>query len=358
MVRITTNTVKKARQYPTQSYASRLGREANEIYAHDDYDGSVLTELTDPLILALHTAFADHQGVVITPDIIYTIILNGPAQHIQQNGEKLRPQFVSHEGQREIIVEEQGIIDIQALGQRNLQPAETEELQRCMAEFRAKVGENGSELTRSITDVSFSTSTPDTATAISMAVMSAFQSYFTYTMFTRCGIAFIDLRGTVEDWTQLREKVQAIRAVDQICEHWSDRLLKHLDEFVRAAAGQADASYWCNIYKWTNNRGSGVPGFITGWITDFYLYIYEDGPHSGFVTHLDHPDPRRTTSNFPQTVASCPVVWKHLPTNTMLHLRVHSGLMGVEWHPEENVLIPHLGWALAPDTKTALSTQA
>lgn len=49
---------------------------------------------------ALHLAFADDLEFTMTPDMLWTVIIQGFSQHINANAEKYRSKFVSHEGKK------------------------------------------------------------------------------------------------------------------------------------------------------------------------------------------------------------------------------------------------------------------
>ena len=52
-----------------------------------------------PVIAAMHLAFEDHRPVCLSPDMIWLLIAQGVANHLNANAETLRSQFVKHKGQ-------------------------------------------------------------------------------------------------------------------------------------------------------------------------------------------------------------------------------------------------------------------
>jgi len=88
-----------------------------------------------------------------------------------------------------------------------------------------------------------------------------------------CGIPFIELAGTVEDWLSIRERAEKLREFD--LEWWIDELIPILDQLVETARGNQDVSFWksiCNLYG-----GSGIRSPITGWIQAFFPYTISYG---------------------------------------------------------------------------------
>ena len=68
----------------------------------------------NPIISGYYKAYANHYPISISPDILWTLIVQGFSHHIDQNSETLRNKFVQFEGQKNIIVDgsEDSIEDI------------------------------------------------------------------------------------------------------------------------------------------------------------------------------------------------------------------------------------------------------
>ncbi|MFT6486429.1 MAG: hypothetical protein ACJAWN_003167, partial [Neolewinella sp.] len=57
-----------------------------------------------PFMEAMHTAYAKHYGMTISPDMIWLLISQGFALHINQNAEQLRGKFVDFDGKKKLHV--------------------------------------------------------------------------------------------------------------------------------------------------------------------------------------------------------------------------------------------------------------
>lgn len=57
----------------------------------------------------LHCAYAEHRPFVLSPDMIWLLILQGFANHIKNNSEKLRHLFVNFEGKLTLVVQDDRI---------------------------------------------------------------------------------------------------------------------------------------------------------------------------------------------------------------------------------------------------------
>ena len=57
-----------------------------------------------PVVAAIHSAFADHRPLMLSPDVIWLLIAQGFAHHVNANTEELRPRLVAHAGKVTIDV--------------------------------------------------------------------------------------------------------------------------------------------------------------------------------------------------------------------------------------------------------------
>src|SRR5579885_1546412 len=65
---------------------------------------NVITWNTHNLLATVNTAYDNHLPLVFSPDHIWLLIAQGLSQHINNNAEELRHQFVNFEGKLKIIV--------------------------------------------------------------------------------------------------------------------------------------------------------------------------------------------------------------------------------------------------------------
>merc|ERR1719378_289711 len=59
---------------------------------------------------AVHAAFFGHHGLRLSPDVIWLTIMQGLANHVDQNAEALRHKFVTHAGKEDIVIERPGFV--------------------------------------------------------------------------------------------------------------------------------------------------------------------------------------------------------------------------------------------------------
>ncbi len=287
-------------------------------------------------VSAVHMAYAWHYPLVISPDAIWQCIAQGLAKHINCNADKLRNLFVEHEGKKEIVVRRD---DFRKGSPSNPWPEVFEE-------FSAQIRQHVGKKTHDLLTPDFSTTGPTEKAAAQVVLMDCFKEYFSYTCNTSCGIPEITLEGTVDDWVKLREKVCGISQYD--LDWWTDALTPVLDQFVSAASGDIDQSFWSKIYK--RHGGSGGP-YIQGWILTLFPYT-TFGQRNRFLTSWskDSMFGGLTTDAFTSGVVSTPFKWEYFDTDFPMYF--YAGFMSVTQDPATLALRPEIGWAVADNTDT------
>ena len=123
----------------------------------------------------------------------------------------------------------------------------------------------------------FSTTTNESLIAGKVSLMSAFKRYFRYhgSMLV-CGIPYILLEGTLEDWEKILEKLKFLSKY----EFSNKKMEKDIEEIIKTKKGKINLDFWRKIIMETKKedgdwKGCGSEGEdkITGWICDFYLNL-------------------------------------------------------------------------------------
>jgi hypothetical protein len=176
-----------------------------------------------PLVNTPYFAFGEHRPLLLTPDIIWMVIAQGFAQHVNNHARRLRKRFLRHEGKVTLIVT-------------------TFELST--PEHWASVVDMWSEAIcghvvadfESLLVCKFSTTTPKIRTASQVVMMDAFRHYFDYEVQFICRIPEITVKGTVDDWCAIRDRVTKLTTYD--LDWWTYRLLPICDELIETAKGR------------------------------------------------------------------------------------------------------------------------
>jgi hypothetical protein len=223
---------------------------------------------THGLIRAVHTAYALHYPLVLSPDTVWLAIAQGFAAHANVHTERLRSKFVRHTGRAPIDVQRD---DFVKGSPENRWPEVFSVFSDAVA------GHIGRQ--RDLVVCDFSTTGPCERAASEIVLLDAMQSYFKYGVFTRCGIPEITLDGTADDWRSIRGRARALEEYELTW--WTDALGPVLDQLVATAEGRVDLPFWKAFFKHEN--GSGGP-WVRGWINVLFPYL-RNGLRQTLVRH-------------------------------------------------------------------------
>ncbi len=81
----------------------------------------------------------------------------------------------------------------------------------------------------------FRTTSPVIRTASQVVMMDAFQQYFDYTLTCICGIPSITVKGSVDDWVRIRERVDVMASF--YLDWWTDRRNRFATGLLRRCRG-------------------------------------------------------------------------------------------------------------------------
>ena len=290
-----------------------------------------------PFMAAMHQAYASHYPMTISPDMIWLLIAQGFATHINQNSEKLRSQFVDFDGKKQIDVRRDDFI----------KGSKDNDWTATFATFSQKIEDNTGKGLLELVTGDFSTTGPVEKAAFQITLMDAMKSYFEYSLTTSCGIPSIILEGTVEDWQEIESKTQALAQYDLAV--WVEALMPVLQEFTNAAKGKPDNDFWQSMYKW-NEVGSGSP-YITGWILKFFPYKEQGNKIVEFAVQKAPAGQHRATHNlvaetseFPSGLAQADFIWNYF--ETFYQMEFVGGFVGFQQNAETLSLRPEISWAV------------
>lgn len=310
------------------------------------YHGKLVADLwPHPLIGALHAAFCTHRPVVLSPDIIWLTLCQGFAHHVNANAETLRSRLVRHSGKLNLTVRRE---DFVKGSPENPWPG-------VFAEFSTKIRSHVGDI-QDLIVADFSTTGPVERAASEVVLLDTMQAFFSYEVETLCGIPFITLEGTKEDWQKLACRVREFGRFD--LGWWVEPLQPVLEQFVAASEGHVDRRFWDSIYKWRGPKGSGSP-HVSGWILKVFPYLVnfdgtdelDDEEAIAAPVFRRNPWLSEPSSNcgpgrdeFPSQPAKAPFVWNYLGREH--DMEFVGGLIGVAQDPATLSLRPEIGWAI------------
>ena len=302
------------------------------------YDRTYGMETHNSFVEAVHTAFAHHYPLRLSPDSLWLCIVQGLALHVDMHSEQLRHHFVNFAGKEKIKVEN----DCLVRGGKN-------DWSVVLGQFTSALAERLEPTVVENLVCNFSTTDSVSLAASEVALMDVMSSYFNYECITECGIPKVTLEGTVADWQRVLEKAKAIRQYE--LDWWIDELQPVLEKLVLAAQGEVDREFWQSFYKL--RQMSGGP-FINGWILTLFPYLVSQGEKPtandamGSWRRADdaYSIPSMvTTEDLPCGMSHAPFVWKYF--GTTYKMEFISGFFGVEQDNATLALKPHIGFAVA-----------
>lgn len=163
-------------------------------------------------------AYADHRPVVLSPDIVWLIIAQNFSAYVNANSDVMRDFFVTHEGKMDLVVDSNNdILELVGNGDWEL----------LLNDFSACVARNTKGDVSEMLTANFTTTGITERIASQITLIDVVKTYFNYWNLTfGCGIPYITLEGTPEDWQKVREKARGLSKYG--LEKWS----KELDEIL------------------------------------------------------------------------------------------------------------------------------
>ena len=278
-------------------------------------------------------AYATHQSVTLSPDMIWLVISQGFARYVNAHAEKLRPKLVSHEGK----------MDLAIMTEKDLLSEEID-WPSLINDFASQIGKHTKDGIAETITSDFTTTGPVERVASQITLMESVKSYFEYNSFRiACGIPSITLQGTVEDWQRVLDKAKQLKKYR--LNTWINKLEPILQEFVQAADGHPNQAFWKSMVKKESVdvlRGGACspnkPTEFDGWILKFFPD--ENGKTLNKVKHTQKMPSEYVRVNFKYRVIS--------PDNGNLigetPMELWAGFFGAKVNTANNMLTPKIGW--------------
>ncbi len=276
----------------------------------------------------MYQAYAGHHPFVLSPDMIWLLISQGFARHVNANPEKMREFFVDFSDKLTLTVETNKDLFENSTAWEKIFP-----------QFTSQIAQHtGEELINTLTS-DFSTTTATEKIASQITIMEAMEPYFEFVViYVICGIPEITLQGTTEDWQNILERTRKLAKYDLTW--WTSELEPILKEFVKASKGNISKNFWRNMFKYHSQKKYGAPNIIDGWIVKFFPYD-KDGKQNNLKELIG-------SNSLPEEIVK--VDLKYIKTDgigteeTMLEL--WAGFIGLEQNPVTFALTPQISWMI------------
>ena len=299
------------------------------IIAKSDAPDSLVNYGYHSFFYGMYNAYSDHRPFVISPDMIWLLICQGFARHINANSEELRHKIVDFDGKLTLIVNSNSIkLDSPSSSWESIFP-----------EFTKQISQHTLNNIVDILASDFSTTTPTEKVASEITIMEAFKSYFEFIVFyIGCGIPEITLKGTSEDWQKILDRTIKLGEYD--LEWWTKEIKPILKEFVKTSEGDINKKFWRKMFKVHSTEEYGAPNIIDGWIVKFYPYD-KDGKRNNLKELVGD-------RNLPDEIVKVDLKYIEINDNTAktTPLELWAGFVGLEQNPVDFTLYPKIGWMI------------
>ncbi len=350
------------------------------------------------MITAMVNAFSNHYPLVLRPQQIWIMILQGVSDHVNSNAAELQSKWMaggkdSKGGiqKKKLTINSPSFV----LGERNrsngprtgkndwasvvCNPDDgSMHANTFLGQIKLNIHRDAyadllmdEEVDRGLSDT-----TPIERVCMGITVMTALQSYFSYCMTTTCGFPYIVLEGEKTDWMKIRKSAERLvreRCTSHFSGKWLPALLPLLDKFVeqyeqghrltqRGMKGKSsiDSVFWNAMVKRGGTRGSGAMTWLTGWINILFPYIsegkslncYAFDPYSSSRAYVravdnDYSESARASrgtdiKQFSRGLSKVPVEWNYL--GRKMNLEFNSGFVTANQDPDTKEISAELMW--------------
>ncbi|MBR5763346.1 MAG: DUF4419 domain-containing protein [Bacteroidaceae bacterium] len=317
------------------------GEPKNIIATSFENEDGLLYYGKDAFYKCIIDAYAKHQPITLSPDMIWLLICQGFSRYVNAHAEEMRPLLVNHSGKIDLTVETS---DDLFSGK-----ADWEKL---MNDFSSQIEKNTkTDIAKTIT-ADFSTTTPTERIASQVTLMESVKSYFDYTIiYIKCGIPNITIEGTPADWQRVIDKTRNLQSYK--IGKWTNELEPILNEFLKASNGKPRQEFWQNIVKKKKidelNRGGcslTKPTMIDGWILKFFPD--KDGNTLDSISASQSMPDEYVCTGFKYMVLS--------PNGSVLketQMELFAGFIGAQIDRRKKLITPKIGWlARVAETET------
>ncbi len=249
-----------------------------------------------------YVSFFQHYPIRISPDVIWIVLLQGLMIHIKEQekqkqiskGQEARqrdggntqeyPMMNENHKRESVHIICPGITEAaveEAIRNTNLEERSKIPWDDTIPSFLQQIQEESKTEVRPLLVCSFSTTTHYDRMCSHITVRNQIQRYVEFNFFSGCGYPWIELTGTSTDWERLRSQVQESFSHSSFnLEWWLKYLIPVLDEFVDAANGKVNLTFWRACVFRGGQSGYGGKDPMTGWVQTLFPYVEYGGMES------------------------------------------------------------------------------
>ncbi len=292
----------------------------------------------DTLYQTILKCFAEHRPLILSPDMIWLVISQGLANHIDRHSSKYRNKIVSHKEK----------LDLEVFSPTEILSEKTD-WGRIIDSFYSQIEEKTKGDIASTIACDFSTTGPDEKIVSIATLMTGLRTYFNYKVIYKiCGIPQITLLGNADDWRKVSNKINVLRQFG--LKRWYNWIEPIINEFVNAAEGKPNVRFWRSIvmtlpsdefYLKPERRGCipSKPMYIDGWF--LALFLATGNCSCDFTKRNKDLSAESEMMRVGFTYSICDDFDGELKTHKM---ELWSGFVGVDENRDTYALKPRIGW--------------
>ncbi len=286
---------------------------------------SLVTFGSHSFISGMREAYWHHRPITLSPDMIWVLIAQGFSHYVNANAEALRDRMVDFEGKKELTC----ICDVESIEQIDWE--------KTVDSFSIKIAENTKGDIAEIIKADFSTTTQIERIASEITLMSAVKDYFVFTAaMIGCGIPYVVLEGTPNDWQRVYDKAMQLRDYD--LEWWIDELEPVLRQIVASSKGEVDKRFWRNMFRVHTKEVYGSPECLDGWMAKFFPYDRYEERLPLDTLYLNNID------RLPDEMVKVDARVFNMTTGEDIPVELWAGFVGLAQNNENYMLTPKMGW--------------
>ena len=231
--------------------------------------GGIGYRVSNAFIGTVYKAYSHHYPLELSVEDIWVAIAQGASIHLNENAEKFRHYFVSHDGRKKLIlkVDELRLDDNERPSGVNISvpainwPAAV----RSMADL-IKADMKAADLVTLISQP-FSQTTSVEQAVFDACLMDSVKTYYDYRFALTCGIPHVTLLGSPGDFHSVIDRLNQLKLIFTDLHWWLDPLLSHMQKFKESAEGRPDVDWWQKV---CHRAGGGSDiSMLIGWLADF-----------------------------------------------------------------------------------------
>ena len=304
-----------------------------------------------PVLNGFYLAHSNHYPIRIKPDHIWLLIVQAFSNHVNANSESLRYHFVNFEGKKTLKVN----YPLSSLSQVDKKVLEnfSEQINEQMKNYL------GDEILETLTP-NFTTTDYDSTIVCKISIMGAFKKYFKYEMhLCGCGIPYIILEGTAEDYEKIIAKAKNLEKYD--FGWYINRIIPHIEKMVEAKKGNTDINYFKNFIQddKITEYVSGLSGMgghdvqipiLKGWILNFFAYYSETKEGYGVPRFKEDSIKVKNFEKLAHQMLNVPFDIVDDVHGKTYEMKYSVGFIGCDQNKRKEVF-PVTGWIVSPRTK-------